>query len=268
MQNFTVSTIDLSFRFKETAEGRENYSRNPITDPSDPRFNQTNMVANVYTIPGVNGGRPVSIMALVMALCMGRAIELETRIIEMMSEMEANSDELERLTKLEETLLEEGIDGLPDTPATASTLTKDDIKLLKESVSITDFTQPMGDILDDVITKKNQFLTLSNFTLYSQEIREYYANLATKCAALQAKIPNSEEPFMDIPTTIAGRATMLGEDAFIKEIDQQMDSLNSFSQQTMIDLQSLTNKRDQSYDMASNVIKSLNTTLVAIANNL
>jgi hypothetical protein len=47
-----------------------------------------------------------------------------------------------------------------------------------------------------------------------------------------------------------------------------MDSLNSFSQQTMIDLQALTAKRDQSYDMISNIIKSLNTVLVGTANNM
>ena len=47
-----------------------------------------------------------------------------------------------------------------------------------------------------------------------------------------------------------------------------MDSQNSFSQQTMIDLQALTAKRDQTYDMISNVLKSLYTTLASNANNL
>ena len=46
-----------------------------------------------------------------------------------------------------------------------------------------------------------------------------------------------------------------------------MDEKNSFSQKTMIELQSLTQKRDQSYDMISNVIKSLNTVLVSNVNN-
>ena len=47
-----------------------------------------------------------------------------------------------------------------------------------------------------------------------------------------------------------------------------MDSLNTFSQQKMIDLQSQTTKRDQAYDMISNVLKSLNTVLVGNANNM
>lgn len=54
----------------------------------------------------------------------------------------------------------------------------------------------------------------------------------------------------------------------ITEIETKMDELNSFSQQTMIELQSLTNKRDQSYDMISNVLKSLHTTLVGTVNNM
>jgi len=55
---------------------------------------------------------------------------------------------------------------------------------------------------------------------------------------------------------------------FITALEAKMDSMNSISQQAMIELQSLTNKRDQSYDMISNVEKSLNTVLVATVNNM
>ena len=54
----------------------------------------------------------------------------------------------------------------------------------------------------------------------------------------------------------------------ITDIESKMDSLNSFSQQTMIDLQALTAKRDQSYDMISNILKSLYTTLSTNVSNL
>ena len=57
-------------------------------------------------------------------------------------------------------------------------------------------------------------------------------------------------------------------DDFISALEAKMDEKNSFSQQKMIELQSLTNKRDQSYDMISNVLKSLNTTLTGNVNNL
>ena len=51
-------------------------------------------------------------------------------------------------------------------------------------------------------------------------------------------------------------------------IEAKMDSKNTFSQQTMIELQSLTAKRDQSYDMISNVLKSLSTVMTANVNNM
>ncbi len=57
-------------------------------------------------------------------------------------------------------------------------------------------------------------------------------------------------------------------DDLISQIETKMDSMNSFSQQKMIELQSCTNKRDQSYDMITNILKSLNSTLVGNANNL
>ena len=55
---------------------------------------------------------------------------------------------------------------------------------------------------------------------------------------------------------------------FVTALESKMDEKNSFSQQKMIELQSYTNKRDQSYDMISNVLKSLNTTLVGNVNNM
>ena len=47
-----------------------------------------------------------------------------------------------------------------------------------------------------------------------------------------------------------------------------MDARNSINQRTMIELQSATNKRDQSYDMISNILKSLNTVLTGTVGNM
>jgi hypothetical protein len=71
---------------------------------------------------------------------------------------------------------------------------------------------------------------------------------------------------MDI--AVSGNTASASSEQLITDIESKMDSLNSFSQQTMIDLQSLTAKRDQSYDMISNIIKSLYTTLSTNSNNL
>ena len=68
----------------------------------------------------------------------------------------------------------------------------------------------------------------------------------------------------DVPTGFADASNT----DLITLIESKMDEKNSFSQQKMIELQSLTNKRDQSYDMISNVLKSLNTTMTGNLNNL
>ena len=57
-------------------------------------------------------------------------------------------------------------------------------------------------------------------------------------------------------------------DELINQMESKMDSLNSFSQQKMIELQSETNKRDQAYDMITNILKSMNTVQVNNANNI
>ncbi len=56
--------------------------------------------------------------------------------------------------------------------------------------------------------------------------------------------------------------------SYVSEMDSRMDELNTFSQETMISLQSTTSKRDQAYDMISNILKTLNTTLTGNANNI
>ena len=68
----------------------------------------------------------------------------------------------------------------------------------------------------------------------------------------------------NVPTgTVNSKST-----EFISALEAEMDSRNSFSQQTMIQLQSHTTKRDQAYDMISNTLKSLNNALVGNANNM
>ena len=76
-------------------------------------------------------------------------------------------------------------------------------------------------------------------------------------------------------TTASSLLTAMGvnpsgksQDNIIADVESQMDSLNSFSQQTMIELQSETNKRDQAYDLITNILKSLNTVQVGNANNI
>ena len=54
----------------------------------------------------------------------------------------------------------------------------------------------------------------------------------------------------------------------IEFIESKLDQLNTNSQEQMILLQSQTNKRDQSFELISNVEKSLFTVLSGVANNM
>lgn len=57
-------------------------------------------------------------------------------------------------------------------------------------------------------------------------------------------------------------------DTIIDNIEAKLDELNTTSQEQMITLQSQTNKRDQSYELISNVVKSLYTVMTGVANNV
>jgi hypothetical protein len=56
--------------------------------------------------------------------------------------------------------------------------------------------------------------------------------------------------------------------SFISILEDAMDQRNSINQQTMIELQSSTSKRDQAYDMISNILKSLGNVITGNLNNL
>ena len=62
--------------------------------------------------------------------------------------------------------------------------------------------------------------------------------------------------------------TSMTPDAIISNIESKLDELNTMSQEQMILLQSETNKRDQAYNMISNILKSLYTVLTGVANNV
>ena len=91
----------------------------------------------------------------------------------------------------------------------------------------------------------------------SRAVEEKFYNGFVK-DKIQVKIDNYSIVDGSIPAT----------DQLITDIESKMDSMNSFSQQKMIELQSETNKRDQAYDMITNILKSLNTVQTGISNNI
>ena len=136
----------------------------------------------------------------------------------------------------------------------ASKLETDSIALMEEmsatSAQLAALTEIENDILDGGANMNN--INTSHVTYDGQDYTfyDFLVNVMKFSAS-------------DVPTGFAdGSNTDL-----ITLIESKMDEKNSFSQQKMIELQSLTNKRDQSYDMISNILKSLNTTMTGIVNN-
>lgn len=171
------------------------------------------LTANVYTLEGVSepdgSPRKMSIGQLVMALCLQRASALESEIIDVMNDINANTALLEGLTTVENALVAVGVGGTFNSEATFSYqgTTVKYFDFLRDTVGITG-------------------------------------------------LPSSGTWSYDTVQSV------------ISKVEDAMDSLNTISQDTLIKLQSLTAKRDQTYDLVSNVLKSLNNVLVGNANNL
>ena len=175
------------------------------------------LTANVYTMEGVNGPdgapRQMSISQLLLAICLQRAAEVETGIIAIMEQMNANTETLEGLTVIEE-------------------------KLVNGETNVGQMRR------DDDGTPFRWVDEHTGETMESQTADAFLRGIGM--------------------TTYA----TLDVDSLYSEIESKMDTLNSISQELLIDLQSKTSKRDQCYDFASNGIKSFHTVLTGIVNNL
>ncbi|MBQ3808820.1 MAG: hypothetical protein II840_12800 [Kiritimatiellae bacterium] len=144
----------------------------------------------------------------------------------------------------------------------ASKLEADIIALMEEmsttSAQLADMTKIEQAVIDDFAANQNgHAYNLNNVTVTS-------STSAVKLLR-DLGVINSTQQYVRNDSILSNADIMY--DDFITEIESKMDEKNSFSQQKMIELQSLTNKRDQSYDMISNVLKSLNTTMTGIVNN-
>ena len=137
----------------------------------------------------------------------------------------------------------------------ASKLEADIIALMEEmsatSAQLAALTDIENDILDGGANMNN--INTSHVTYDGQDYT-FYDFLVNVMKFSASDVPTG---FVDASNT-----------DLITLIESKMDEKNSFSQQKMIELQSLTNKRDQSYDVISNVLKSLNTTMIGNVNNL
>ena len=125
------------------------------------------------------------------------------------------------------------------------------VEIMNSLEATTELLERMTEIETKVLDGNVNLKTLK---LWYQGVEMTYYEFLTTCTDV-ADVPESG--------TVNAKST-----DFISALEAEMDSKNSFSQQTMIQLQSQTTKRDQAYDMVSNVLKSVNNSLVGNANNM
>ena len=125
------------------------------------------------------------------------------------------------------------------------------VEIMSSLEATTELLERMTEIETNVLDGN---VNLKTKKLWYQGVEMTYYEFLTTCTEVE-NVPETG--------TVNAKST-----DFLAALEAEMDSKNSFSQQTMIQLQSQTTKRDQAYDMVSNVLKSVNNTLVGNANNL
>ena len=125
------------------------------------------------------------------------------------------------------------------------------VEIMNKLEATTELLERMTEIETKVLDGN---VDLKTKKLWYQGVEMTYYEFLTTCTEVE-----------NVPET--GTVNAKSKD-FIAALETEMDSKNSFSQQTMIQLQSQTTKRDQAYDMVSNVLKSVNNSLVGNANNM
>lgn len=134
--------------------------------------------------------------------------------------------------------------------------------------------QRAASLENDIIKKMNQIETVSEqlelMTKIETDILASNINMSSKTVSYKGESYTYYRfltEVMDVDEVPTGTANKDSTE-LITAIEAKMDENNSLSQKTMIELQSQTNKRDQTYDMISNSLKSINTVLVGTANNM
>ncbi len=192
------------------------------------------LTSNVYELAGVTNvdGTPkqMSIGQLVMAVCLSRATELESKIVAEMAEMAETTDKLEYLSKIE-----------ADIAAWQKANPTETLKV---------YNNEGNEHLKTMAIDGN---------LYPNLYALFYENDGKDLTQFLSDIG------MD---TSATSWTTDEVDEMMQNVEELMDSKNTLSQEQLIDIQSLTSKRDDTYSLISNVLKSLYTVMTGNVNNI
>jgi len=111
-------------------------------------------------------------------------------------------------------------------------------------------------------------------TFNAASVSSSYSNLyalinRTEAESESTGLPTFDQFLEDVGEEVGKRTWTYDEfEKFMTRVEDRMDTFNTTSQEQLISIQSTTSKRDDTYSLISNVIKSLNTVLTGTVNNL
>ena len=184
------------------------------------------LTASVYTVAGIDG--VLSMGQLVMAICLSRASDVESELVDLMAEVDQTSQKLSCLTKIQAEL----------------------VKWYDESPADAQFGFDLSDgsweySVTDEATGERKTYNVSCWREFLQEVCGMTDEELSKPSLTRAEV-----------------------ETLINSLSDTMDANNAVSQDQLIKMQSLTTKRDQAHDMVTNILKSFNTEELGNASNL
>lgn len=189
--------------------------------------------ANVYLVEGVyepdGNYRQLSIGQLVMSVCLARATELERKMIELMEKMDNASRILETMTEIEKAIVKT-IDNKTVDAKTKNTW-------------------------DEIGMGNSPIAKGSNRKHWDTYL---HSDLKVDLSFITDITDDSKDREHDADTI----------DRILTALETKMDEYNTQNQADMLEMQALTAKRDQTYDLNAALMKSFQTTIMAGVGNM
>lgn len=245
--NFTVGSIDLSSIDENT--GLKN-------------------TANVYFVPGI--GRELSIAELVIAICLDRAADLEAEVVGIMESMSQNTKLIEGLLAVENFLVDKKLNGVDAWRPN----TTENYYWAQDWAALFQTTDKNKMVIDGYGNIPDKYLSANGLRAKTDGAmgwidflnKEFGVGTETSAAEyfniLNERIKAHNNDWSWAYFSSDEMSSILG------LIDSRLDSLNTTSQKTLIELQSLTNKRDQTYDLITAMTKNSLTAAQSIGANM
>ena len=181
------------------------------------------LVANLYHVDGI--ARPLSIAELVMAICLDKATEIEEKIVGRMETLSRMTINLEALTEVQTALTSLMMEKKP---------------------------RPALEYISDLRSWNPAWGGTEPFNL---KLDWYDANGVRKSCPITTYDSLTEFLTTQVGMKLDEKMTTISE--LVQAVSSRIDELNTTNQKEMIDLQADVAKRDNRYELITNMLKSI-----------